>query len=372
MMNTTLTLMIFFNSKLDERRSPADHHQKFLYKTEHLFSPTIVHFPPRRASQFFSFIRKPAFLFFLHLPEYHPPPSTRCFLFFVMDSEATLVAMAFGRRFTDHMLLIGPTILCYDHLLTLRDEVQFVWRKPKRLSFFIFVVLRYVSLLSNIGMLVLRLGPVPLESEVRLNNLIFTGCPVHFVTIGILGLRVYAMYNSSKIVLSFLIATGLATTFLAAWSITGETWVLATQMSGCDYPVSKESAIRMAGAWEAQFFCDLMVFVFTVVRSYKQPFKIPGSILSYMVRDGALYFAVLALVNLGNILMYYLGDPWIASSLSWFTSTLSATMVSRLMLHLHQVADLGVLTEHGAETSLHFKTRHLVHTDEESSVCGED
>ncbi|KAJ7791766.1 hypothetical protein B0H14DRAFT_2934376 [Mycena olivaceomarginata] len=89
--------------------------------------------------------------------------------------------------------------------------------------------------------------------------------------------------------------------------------------------------------------------------------------MSYMVRDGALYFAVFALVDLANILMYYLGDPWIASSLSWFTSTLSATMTSRLMLHLHQVADLGVLTEHEVETAMHFNT---VNSDEDSAIEG--
>ncbi|KAF8187603.1 hypothetical protein K438DRAFT_1834551 [Mycena galopus ATCC 62051] len=283
-----------------------------------------------------------------------------------MNSEATAVAMVAGRRFTDYVQLVGPTILFFDHLLTMADEINFVWRKPKRLSFFIFIALRYVSLFCNIGMLVLRFVPVPLESchisSLASIALLILQCAI----VGnILGLRVYAMYNSSKIVLLFLITNGLATTFLATWSITSETWVLATQVSGCNYPVSKTSAIRMAGAWEAQFFCDLTVFVFTVIRSYNQPFKIPGSILSYMVRDGAFYFGVLALVNLGNILMYYLGDPWIASSFSWFTSTLAAAIVSRLMLHLHQVADLGVLTEHGGETSIRFKTRNVVHTDDE-------
>jgi hypothetical protein len=42
------------------------------------------------------------------------------------------------------------------------------------------------------------------------------------------------------------------------------------------------------------------------------------------------------------------------------------------MLHLHKVADVGILTEHDAETSLYFNSRHLVHIDEESTICGED
>ncbi|KAJ7478018.1 hypothetical protein B0H11DRAFT_2234348 [Mycena galericulata] len=148
------------------------------------------------------------------------------------------------------------------------------------------------------------------------------------------------MYGFSKIVLFFLCSAAVVTVILAAWSSTSETTLSVPDMPGCQYAISKPSAIRLAGAWEAQFLCDVVVFGFTVFRSYRQPDKIDGSILGYMVRDGALYFAVLALVNLVNILMYYVrpflslsasllscaagfqfGNPWIRSSLSWFTST---------------------------------------------------
>ncbi|KAJ7086559.1 armadillo-type protein [Mycena epipterygia] len=119
-----------------------------------------------------------------------------------------------------------------------------------------------------------------------------------------------------------------------------ETSILVTDMPACEYTMRKPSAIRIAAAWEAHFLCGVVVFGFTFFRSYRQPDKIAGSILDHMVRDGALYFAVLALVNLANILMYYVrsfcsisasplncvvdfqfGNPWITSSLSWFMST---------------------------------------------------
>ncbi|KAJ6458194.1 hypothetical protein C8R45DRAFT_1031949 [Mycena sanguinolenta] len=121
-------------------------------------------------------------------------------------SEATLLAMAVGDAFRDYALLTGATILFFDHLLTMADEIDFVWRKPKRLSFFIFVALRHVSLLSNIGMLVLRYVPMSLEScdasSLSQITLLILQC---FIVGTMLGLRVYAMYNFSKIVLLFLI-----------------------------------------------------------------------------------------------------------------------------------------------------------------------
>jgi hypothetical protein len=35
-----------------------------------------------------------------------------------------------------------------------------------------------------------------------------------------------------------------------------------------------------------RFLCDVAVFGFTFIRAYRQPIKIPGSIISFMVRDG--------------------------------------------------------------------------------------
>ncbi|KAJ7124181.1 hypothetical protein C8R44DRAFT_852185 [Mycena epipterygia] len=286
-----------------------------------------------------------------------------------MSSESTIATILDASRFSNGCFLVSLVILCYDHLLTLDSEINYVWRRPKRLSFFLFILLRYVSLLSNIGMIFFRFGDVELErchaSKMAEMFLVVVQCTL----VGsILGLRVYAMYNFNKLVLFCLIGTGFMTVVLASWSIMGRTGTPVPDVAGCEYPMSKSDAIQMAVPWESQLLCDVVVFGFTLIRSYRQPFKIPGSILDFMVRDGALYFAVLALVNLANILMYYLGSPWTASSLSWFTSTLSVTMISRLMLNLHKAADVGILTDDNTLTSVRFQSRHVVYREEESMI----
>ncbi|KAJ7106589.1 hypothetical protein C8R44DRAFT_805557 [Mycena epipterygia] len=285
-----------------------------------------------------------------------------------MSSEYTIATILDARRFTNSWFLVSLVILCYDHLLTLDSEINYVWRRPKRLSFFLFILLRYVSLLSNIGMSFLNFGDVEIErcSAWAMARMLLI--VLQYLLVGsILGLRVYAMYNFSKFVLFCLCAAGFIAFILATWSIMNDTEIALPAMPGCEYPMSRSSAIRMAVAWEAEFLCDVVVFGFTLIRSYRQPFKIPGSILDFMVRDGALYFAVLALVNFANILMYYLGNPWTASSLSWSTSTLSVTMISRLMLNLHKAADVGILTDDTTLTSVRFQSRHI-RRDEESKI----
>jgi len=222
-----------------------------------------------------------------------------------------------------------------------------------------------LSLLSNIANLTLQFVNIPPEKchIWGLGNVALLMIQSSLVG-AVLGLRIYAIYNFNKIILFYLCCAGFITVLLGAWSTT-ETSTLVPSFAGCNYPILKQTAMRIAVAWEAQVLCDVLAFGFILVRSYLQPFKVPGSILSHIVRDGALYFAVLVLANLGNILMYCFGDPWIASSLSWFTSTISVTMMCRLMLNLHKFAEVGVLTEQTQTTSIQFASRPI-HRDEET------
>ncbi|KAJ7637398.1 hypothetical protein DFH06DRAFT_1139012 [Mycena polygramma] len=55
--------------------------------------------------------------------------------------------------------------------------------------------------------------------------------------------------------------------------------------------------------------------------------------------------SAIALVNLLNILTFYLAGPILAGSLSTFASCMSVTLMARLMLNLHKKAGDGVLTD---------------------------
>ncbi|KAG1889222.1 hypothetical protein F4604DRAFT_829708 [Suillus subluteus] len=63
------------------------------------------------------------------------------------------------------------------------------------------------------------------------------------------------------------------------------------------------------------------------------------NIFDVMFRDGAMYFGVMTLLNIPNILTYYYGSDITRGSLSTFTSCISVTLISRLMLNLHKSFD---------------------------------
>ncbi|KAK7457757.1 hypothetical protein VKT23_010096 [Stygiomarasmius scandens] len=61
-----------------------------------------------------------------------------------------------------------------------------------------------------------------------------------------------------------------------------------------------------------------------------------------MFRDGAIYYGVMVLVNLANMITYYTMGSNMKGGLSTFASSISVTMMSRLMLNLHKTADEGL------------------------------
>ncbi|KAJ6462294.1 hypothetical protein C8R47DRAFT_1327256 [Mycena vitilis] len=86
---------------------------------------------------------------------------------------------------------------------------------------------------------------------------------------------------------------------------------------------------------------DFIVFALTVRRGYIQRracLGYTGTLIERMVTDGAMYFVLMVLTNLANVLTYYFGDALIAGLLSWFAISVAMTVLSRLMLNLHEVA----------------------------------
>lgn len=62
--------------------------------------------------------------------------------------------------FCMYTVLAGNSILIYDHMVTLPEEIVFIWHHPKALSAMLFLLNRYVALLSNICGLVMDFVPV--------------------------------------------------------------------------------------------------------------------------------------------------------------------------------------------------------------------
>ncbi|KAF7375340.1 hypothetical protein MSAN_00421100 [Mycena sanguinolenta] len=244
-----------------------------------------------------------------------------------------------------YMFLFGFVILIYDHFLTFDDEVRLIWRRPLRPSALWFFAVRYFSLACSIGMLFFYFWdftPASIHQGKVMETLLMGQETLVEVT---LALRVMGMYGNSLKVRIPLAVLGGIIAGLGLWTMIeyGEPQMLtAPGMSGCHTALPRKTALILAGVWESQTVFDLFVFILTVYRAHADRAVISmvqGSLVERMMRDGAMYFGIIALANLADVLTLYLGDVLIAGILSWGTTSLSVTLISRLILNLHRAGE---------------------------------
>ncbi|KAJ7624870.1 hypothetical protein FB45DRAFT_1030991 [Roridomyces roridus] len=269
---------------------------------------------------------------------------------------------ASGLLLLDYLHLLGITILFWDHIITLDNEIKSLWtrRGKHSLSGYWFFVNRTFAFTT--GVAVAGFPFFGFGYETCRNYSLFREFALvvsQAITGVIMIVRVYALYGRDKRILWFLLGVGGCVVGVSVWSATaGQTGSRAELEGGCHFDLNTAAAHRLAGSWESLFAFDLLVFGMTLRIARKQ--SLAGMNLHRLiVRDGALYFGIIALANLVNIMTYYVDSQSIRpASLTTFANCMSATMTSRLLLNLHEEADTGVLTlpPDQTDTSIAFAT----------------
>ncbi|KAJ7484929.1 hypothetical protein B0H11DRAFT_2019278 [Mycena galericulata] len=307
---------------------------------------------------------------------------------------ANLVA---DQRLEHVLFLVAFLVLTYDYFLTLPAEIHFIWMRRKRPSSYWFILNRYLALSTTILMAIFTFAdfrPQICPSLLLAEKLFLLAQEI--VIYVILVQRVYAMWNLNRRILALLCLSGLSVLGISAWLVTTNTAPPppppgAPPLPGgpsddapnhdngtlpsipppqCAQVIFHPSAIRIAGAWEAEFALDAVIFGLTVFRAFihRRRGEWRSELLSCLFRDGAFYFFVIGLANMANIWMYYEGDPMLAGSLAWLANSLSTALLARLMLNLHAVADAGIFKT--AEAGAWVSSGNEYEEDEDGSIGG--
>ncbi|KAF9469555.1 hypothetical protein BDZ94DRAFT_1242693 [Collybia nuda] len=241
--------------------------------------------------------------------------------------------------------VLAVSILFYDHFITLGREIEYIWKRPKSISSYYFFLNRYTALLGTLVVTVLSLTTLPLQSCKNYNTarqllLIINQCIICYL----LSLRVYALYGRSHWIRSLLGCTAAILTAISFWLLRRQKIAPAEGITGCHIGISDKTAIRMSGAWWALFIYDALLFALTVSKTWTTGKSYATSVLvsRILLRDGSVYFGVITLSNFANILTYYFCGPFMRGGLSAFSADISSTMMSHLMLNLHEVTNTGI------------------------------
>ncbi|KAH6913668.1 hypothetical protein BKA70DRAFT_1263691 [Coprinopsis sp. MPI-PUGE-AT-0042] len=251
-----------------------------------------------------------------------------------MPSSRLLDATALARneRLTFSFQFASMAIVYYDWILTLPDEITYVWRSRWRISTLFYIFCRY-ALVANV------LYSLSIMKEPRLLN-----CDTGYVISGILsllghagiiavwGLRTYAICDKNKYVAGVLGLSGSVTLVLL---------IVRTPFSRCKGPVHLHG-IRGAISASMIFF-DVTAFLLATHRAWvtmrenrKTQIKIKSSANDIILSQGLLYMAPVFVLSVSSLAMNF--PVWLGFTrlMNGFKLPLSGLLTARFLLRLRR------------------------------------
>ncbi|THH07489.1 hypothetical protein EW146_g9307 [Bondarzewia mesenterica] len=128
------------------------------------------------------------------------------------------------------------------------------------------------------------------------------------------------------------------------WSIpSGVPASLPPGWVGCVPSKELGTGNRLSGIYIAALTFDSSVFLLTLGRSFYMKFNDSKlGLVQLIIRDGIIYFFVIFIVNLLNVLLLSLAPDDISAINAPFASLITATMVSRLIFNLRSATRRNV------------------------------
>ncbi|KAI1790141.1 hypothetical protein LXA43DRAFT_1062298 [Ganoderma leucocontextum] len=221
---------------------------------------------------------------------------------------------------TFYVGLASFTVLVWDHLLTLSEEIEFIWKKQKGPLMYLFFINRY---LTPLGFCVNLIGSM---TVIGIN-----------VTALMMFLRIYAIYEGRKPVVILVAVLLLVEFSVNAWLLT---YGIACTMI---FDQSKvHGAFAAASAWLPLLY-ETVILVLTLLRTYQHARDAStGRVMRILVREGLFYFSATACPVLSVIftitfiltLMILLAPDGLKNVAAQTEYLLTVAMMSRITLHL--------------------------------------
>ncbi|KAF7325108.1 hypothetical protein MKEN_00553900 [Mycena kentingensis (nom. inval.)] len=309
--------------------------------------------------------------------------SANLYIYSKHEVEYDLGGLTYAEFAWDHHIyrsffLSGLAILLYDHILVLDDEIKYIWEpgsSPGSIS--VYSVERRTPAAQTLVEYVER--SLPFSCAIMEHVLEVLLVLQESLVVVTLFLRIFGMYGKKLWVLIPLWAIGNINLGLGVWTIVkyGYPRMLAAPgFSGCHTAIPHATGQRLGATWIAQMVSDTIIFGLTAFKAYEDHHVmslVQSSLVERMAKDGAMYFGFIVLANLANVLTCFLGDILIAGVLSWWTTSLSVVLISRLSLNMQGMRPTGAITSELDSTEIqgiHFAERPVMPVGRRQRVRG--
>lgn len=241
-------------------------------------------------------------------------------------------------RATIMMDLATYTMLIYDLLITLGDEVKYIWPAPFSIPKALFLLNRYFVPLA-FAIIIIQLNsplwnrkkPICIHSvwDEAGFSLVAT-----LVAEALMIIRVYALWGHKKIVLIGLGILWILHLIFGSLDTRNDVPVpIPNGLIGC---IASGVGNLQVLYWAIPLVFDTVVFGLTLFKTWdlhRGGLRIP--LIERFQRDGLIYFLIAFSGNLLNSILDEVAAPDLRGLTASFAPTITVVMISRLVLNLH-------------------------------------
>ncbi|TFK22997.1 hypothetical protein FA15DRAFT_670925 [Coprinopsis marcescibilis] len=286
---------------------------------------------------------------------------------------------------TRYSQLSSSSIIIYDHLITLEQEIELVWKAPWSKGKVLFILNRYYSLASvifnNYGFFSPTLTPSFCLRFFQWQG--WTGLIACVLAEVILQMRLYAMYSLNKAVLALMIVSFVASTATSGWImhtvLAGITTKTVSLPNG-SFCVPVGVPDNFYTFWIPMLVFECLLCTLALVRGF-QAFRADGSLfragrdlVRILIRDSVLYFLVICSTYLSCLLVWIIAPVSLLEVPIGFSVAMSCVLANRIILNVRVVnrdLELSKLPVSNEVKDITFSDSYLnVEQDKSFGNCG--
>ncbi|KAJ6515369.1 hypothetical protein C8R45DRAFT_1086583 [Mycena sanguinolenta] len=256
-------------------------------------------------------------------------------------SDDSIYAPAMRIQLVKYFCAASLTLLGYDWLTCLEREVETVWGSPWKGAKILYLLSRYIPLvnLSSALYYYVVFEPTVLTCQ-RVDALAgwLTAIGI-VVSEGMLIMRTYAIYNSSKKILVFLLV--LLAVLVGIAFPTAELFIRSLRygqppigtINGC-FPVSGSAIIFVS--FIAILLFETTIVALTVYSAFRHYRRDSSPVIKVLYRDSLFFFLCIFFITLGNVLVPALLFREYADLLNRLQAAIHSIVSTRIIFHLRQ------------------------------------
>jgi len=268
------------------------------------------------------------------------------------DFASILKSLLLGLRhiqITRYSQLASSSVIVFDHLITLDDEINLIWNSTWSLGKILFLMNRYYSLAAVVFNNYSFFSPTLTDSFcLRFFQWQgWTGLIGCMLAEGILQIRIFALYSLNKKILALMLVCFIASSATSAWimgSALSSITATAFTIPGGKFCVPSNVPPHFYTFWIPMLGFETLLCALALVRGF-QTFRSNGSLfhsgrqlVGILVRDSLMYFMVICATYLTCLLVWTLAPTTLLEVPVGFSVAMSCVLANRVVLNVREVS----------------------------------